>query len=198
MPKYTSETKLETYLNDTIATGAADDAIAAAEKIIDEYTGRNFKADAAASARLFDGDGSQELLIDDCVEITKVEVGSNEYGDSFTEVLATGSARYIKLPANNSALGVPIRKLLSISLLFIEGVQNHRITAKWGYSIAAPADIVMAATILAAFIYTDGRDDGMKSESIGAYSISYLEGNDLADELLKVKKILDNYRKIEL
>lgn len=198
MPKYTTEAKLETYLNEAITTGAADDAIAAAEKIIDEYTGRNFKADATAAARLFDGDGSQEQVIDDCVEITKVEVGSNAYGDSFTEIPATGSTGYIKLPANNSALGVPIRKILSRTMYFIEGVQNHRITAKWGYSAAAPADIVIAATILAAFMYLDGRDEGIKSEGIGAYSVSYLEGNDMAGELQNVKKILDNYRKYEL
>ena len=49
------------------------------------------------------------------------------------------------------------------------GLGIHRITAKWGYSIAVPADIKFAATVLLggilwAQIYPDGEK---KSETIG-------------------------------
>lgn len=202
MAKYTTEAKLETYLNKAIATGEANDAIAAAEKLIDQYTGRNFKADTEASIRYYDGNGKQDLVIDDCVEITKVEVGSNYYGDAFDEI-DDGSEeptnRYYVIPANYEEEGLPIRKLRLRTRFWIEGFQNQRITAKWGYSTTAPDDIVLAATILAAGFYQYGRSGasgGIKSEKIGDYSVGFSEGQ--WEDYERIKKILDNYRKIEL
>jgi hypothetical protein len=196
--KYTTEVKIETYLNKSIETGKADDAILAAERFIDNYTDRNFKADTVASIRYYDGNGRQNLPIDDCIAVTKVEQGSNVYGDSFSEIPNTGADRYYLMPANNEADRVPINKLHLRNRYWIEGFQNHRITAKWGYSENAPDDIAMAATILAAAIYESGRSGsvgGIKSEKIGEYSVSFTDDRELAD-FNKAMQILDSYKRL--
>lgn len=202
---YTTEVKVETFLNEAIESGKVDDAILQAERFIDEYTGRNFKADTTATARKYDGDGSQELIIDDCVDVTKVEVGSNYYGDSYTEIVAhdsvgAGTDVYYELPNNYSAKNLPIRKLLLRARHFCEGLQNHQITGKWGYSVSVPSDVELAATILVASVYKYGRSGGLggvKSEKIGDYSVSFNDDQSKAD-FERAMEILDRYKKFEI
>lgn len=199
--EYTTESKIEEYLNVDIATGKAAAAILAAQDIIDNYTSRNFKADSTASAKLFNGNNTQALIIDDCVEVTKVEVGSNMWGDSFSEQVNTGSTpQYYKLPANYAADKVPIRKIGLRNMIFISGHANHRITAKWGYSATVPDDISMAATVLASGIYNQNRGENtgpIKSEKIGEYQVSYANEKGLND-LEQAMATLDRYKLIQL
>jgi len=197
---YTTELKIESFLNTTITTGAVDDYIEASENIIDNITGRNFIADTVAIARKYDGNESQDLVIDDCVEITKVELGSNYYGDSYSEISDGGSDGYYLFPTNYSALGYPINKIHLRSRIWIKGLANHRITAKWGYSASVPADIQFATTILASLMYKYGRSGavgGVKSEKIGEYAVTYGTAEEL-DNLKKVDAILNQYKKYEL
>jgi len=194
---YTTEEKIENFLNETISTGDADDYILAAQQLIDQETQRNFKADTNASERLYDGNDRVDLVIDDCVEITKVEVGSNYYGDSFTEIEEGGTSGYYLFPNNYSEQGLPIRKVHLRNRYWIQGIQNMRITAKWGYSASVPADISFVATMLSALMYKYGRSGaigGIKSEKIGEYSISYMDDDELND-LEKAKNILNSYKK---
>ena len=75
---YTDQTTVENYLLQTIDgsfLNQFDEWLEGIENYIDKYTGRNFIADVAASARLFEGKTSNKLLIDDCVEVTLVEQG---------------------------------------------------------------------------------------------------------------------------
>lgn len=197
---YTTEAKVEAFLGKAITNGALDDNILAAEKMIDNITGRNFKADSAASARLYDGEGGNELVIDDCISVTKVELGNDYWGDAFTEAPFTGTDRYYTDPANNAAEGVPIRKIILRNRLFIEGRANQKITAKWGWSAAVPDDIVYAATVLVAMMYEYGRSGGVggvQSERIGNYSVQYKTGEEKS-KLGEVITILDKYKKYEL
>ena len=192
---YTTEEKLEAYLNATIITGAAADAILAAQEYIDKYTDRNFKADANASVRLYDGNDTQAIVIDDCVEVSKVDVGSDVWGDNFTE-----QTQYFKLPTNYTADKVPIRKIGLRSMVFIPGHANHRITAKWGYSAAVPSDIVQAATVLASGIYYQNRGENtgpIKSEKIGEYQVSYADDKGFNDVTMAMQT-LERYKKIQL
>ncbi len=163
-----------------------DSWIEAVENIIDAETGRNFKADASATARLFDGDNSEFLLIDDAVEITLVEIGADSYGGSFTTIPATGASRYFTDPANHTALGKPVTKLTLNAGRFLAGKQNQRITAKWGYSAAVPQAIKLAATTFVLGIINHNRQGGseIKSERIGNYQVTYNSdagGNSWAD-----------------
>lgn len=175
---YTDKNTIEKYGLITIDASydvALDNIITSVEDIIDAETGRNFKADAVASARLFDGDNSNELLIDDAVEITLVERGADGFGGTFATVPPTGANRYFTNPANHLALKVPITKLTLNLGNFVAGKQNQRITARWGYSADVPQAIRLAATTFVLGIINHNRQGGneVKSERIGNYQVTY-------------------------
>ncbi|MCK5157640.1 MAG: hypothetical protein KAR08_00665, partial [Candidatus Heimdallarchaeota archaeon] len=103
---YTTKAKIEKFLNVTITLEAdVTDFISAAKEIIDKLTGRNFVADEEASARFFEGTERNALLIDECVEVTKVERASDAYGDTLTEISVDDR---ISLPRNYDSKGIPI------------------------------------------------------------------------------------------
>lgn len=204
---YTDEAAVENYLLQDISASFSsqiDAWIEGIENIIDQVTGRNFIADSEASARVFDGDGEQDLIVDDCVAVTKVEVGNDDYGGTFTEVSSSGSDRYFLEPANAQSLNqpVPYTKIVLRSRYWAEGKQNNRVTAKWGYSAEVPADIKFAATVFLAGVLNQQRQGGdeIKSERIGNYTVTYNSdrgGNSFAD-FEKAKMILDSYKKYVL
>jgi len=198
--EYTTEAKLETFLNKSITAGEADDAINQAVTLIDQYTDRNFIADSEASARVFDGTGCDMLEIDECISITKVERGLDEYGDSKEEISAGGFNGYYLLPANRSAENLPIQQIHLRDRYWIKGLQNNQITAKWGFSENVPEPIVLATTILAAGIYMynrGGASGTVKSEKIGNYSVTYATP-DGWQSLDNAKRILETYKRYSL
>jgi hypothetical protein len=197
---YTSEAKLASYLNTTITTGSAKIYIESAQRYIEQITRRKFEADKNASARLFDGDDRQELIIDDCIEVTKVEVGNNIYGDTFTEVTNDTQNNYFLMPTNYASEGLPIRKIGLRSLAWIYGHANHRITAKWGYSELPPDDIVFAATVIASGMYyqNQGQNSGaITREKIGNYEVAFADQKGVSDAQV-AQSILESYKKYEL
>ena len=197
---YTTEAKIAAFLNETITSGATNDAIAQATDLINKKTGRKFEADATAKVRYFSGNGQMDLPIDDCVEITKVEHSSDYYGDYFEEIPNTGLDRYIVYPINYSQEEVPIRALQLRSRYWTRGLNNQKITAKWGYSVSAPKSVELAATILAAGIYIYNRggvDSGVSSESIGDYSVSYKTEEGFT-ALHKAMEALEQFRRINI
>ena len=198
---YTTEAKLNTFLGITIASGEADDAINGAVDIIDQYTDRNFIADSEASARYFSGDDSQYLFIDECIEVTKVELALDGYGDSYEELTEDVSNGYYALPRESGdTRRKPIDELHGRGRNWVAGEGNHRITAKWGYSVSVPAAIATAATVLAAGIYNMMRGNGggsKKSEKIGNYQVTYQTPQEWA-ALDKAKQIIEQYTKYSL
>jgi len=200
---YTTSAKMANFLGVTISEDVSA-FILATQKFIEELTGRIFKADAAASSRVFNGEGGQILHIDDCTEITLVELGDNAYGDSFSTIQdksgASSSDHYITLPSNNASKEVPINRLFLRARFWIIGVENHRITAKWGWSTIVPDDVSQAATIIAAGMYNANRLKGagnVRSEKIGNYSVSFdVEGGQSKwNDLEAAKLILNSYKK---
>lgn len=199
---YTDQSAIENYLLidvDATYLDQLDEWIEGVSREIMHITGRQFLADAEASERVFDGDSTPELLIDDCVEITKVERGNDTYGGSFTEVSEGGASGYVALPNNYAARGVPIRKLLYRGGEWGTGEQNQRITAKWGYAAEVPADIKFAATVIVAGILNATRKDQgeIQSERIGNYSVSYRDEKGWAD-LENVKQTLASYKRYRI
>lgn len=189
---YTTESRVENYLDKTIEDNSLDDMILSVQEYIEKYTGRNFKADTSASTRLYNGSGNQFLSIDDCIEITKVERGNNQYGDSYTEI---DSSDYLTLPINNSQRGVPINEVHLKYLNWYRGLKNNRITAKWGYSENVPEDIKQAATILVANIFEGSSSAGnVTSERIGDYTVKF----DSEKKQKQVYQILDHYKKLQI
>lgn len=203
MPKgYTTKTKVEDFLNTTISMTDEkfDDFIEAVEIYIDNFTGRNFIADSEASVRVYNGDSSQNLRIDDCVEITKVEVGSGLWGDLHEEIGITGEDRYYSLPFNYQLDKVPINEIILRARYWIAGLGNHKITAKWGWSEAVPSDISWASTFLVASIYKQGQGGnmaGIQAEKIGEYSVTFQDGNEMSD-FKNALVILNKYKRYVL
>lgn len=182
---YCSVADIENYLLIEIDAGfesQIEEWIEAMENYIDKETGRNFKADTIASERLYDGDGSTSLYIDDCIEITKVEVDDEEI-------------EYYAYPANE----LPKIKLELEDDIFTRGKQNVAITAKWGYSADVPKAIEFACMVLVAGIINNAAntDGEIKSLSMGAYSVTYKDQKQVVD-YENAMKIIDRYRRMTL
>ena len=198
---YTTKEKVEAYLgkDDGVSDAVLTSYIEAVEGAIDGLTDRNFIADTVASARLYDGSGDNALLIDDCVSVTKVEVGLDSYGDDFLEISATGSDRYFLRPSNYSADSVPVRSIELSARDWTGGRQNNRITAKWGYSASVPSDVSFAATVFVAGILNFANSPGaVRSESVGEYSVTYGEGSTQWGDYEGAKASLDKYVRLNL
>jgi len=184
---YTTKEQIENYLLITIDPSFDDqvaDWIAKIESYIDSYTERNFKADSMASVRLYDGSGTGEVIIDDCVSIEKVEYGTET---PFSEI-----EEYITYPAN----AAPKTKIARRYSVFPCGKQNVRITAKWGYSVEVPADIEFIATIFAAGVinYSLHADGEVSSMNVGRYSVSFKDEKQWQD-FERASKLLELYRR---
>lgn len=182
MPKYTSKARIVNYLMTSIAdtfNEQIDEWIESAESYIEKETGRVFVADEEFSDRKFDGDGDNFLLIDDCIEINLVEVDD-------------GEVEFLQYPANS----LPITMIKLDKSKFSRGNQNVTVNAKWGYSEEPPADIILAATILAAGIVSNGinKEGKTQSETVGPYSVTYSDEKGW-DDLDQMKNILSKYNR---
>jgi len=176
---YTDKAKIELFLNKTISEDI-DFFIDAAKDIIDNITGTTFEA-TDPETRYFNACGGNALLIDYAIDISKVEIGDDDYGGSFTEIDAispTQSAGYWLQPENYNERGRPASKIVLRGYNFIKGINNQKIEGKWGYSETAPDDISFAATVIAGGMYNAERGGSagsgdIKSEKIGNYSVAY-------------------------
>jgi len=173
--------------------------INAAEIYINNYTGRrNGFEEAVASAKYYDGNGKREIDIDECTEITSVEILELDSSDVEFTLTAGAGNDYIAYPYNDT----PIYriKLLHTATVgaFFSGKKRIKITAKWGYKSTVPKDIELAATILAASAIEPGLKGGkIKNESLGDYSVAFEMLED-SPNILSVDRILDNYKIFQL
>jgi len=185
---YTSKQALENYTLQTIDASfdtQIESWIEAIEKFIEKYTDRVFIADTEASEKTYDGEGNSEQKFDDFIAVTKVELGE----DTKTEV---ESDDYRVYPNN-------VERKNKIQLkenYFTKGYQNVTITAKWGYSVECPADIVLAATILLAGVvnYSNDAKGKVRSESIGRYTVAY-ETDKGWQDFKRTMMILNSYKR---
>ena len=183
--KYTTIDEVENYLLINIETSFQPQVvkwIEQVEKHIDQRTGRNFVADDEDTERKYDGDGTDKLLIDDFVSISKVEIDETEID----------SEDYYFYPANSECKN---RIELDASL-FSKGRQNVKITGKWGYSVAVPDDIMFAATVLVSGIinFSNQAEGEVRTMSIGSYSVTYKDKQEWQD-FERVADILKGYKK---
>lgn len=182
---YTTRQQIENYLLITIDSSfyaQIDDWIAQAEKYIDNETARNFIADSVASAKLYDGNGSSSLLIDDAVSISEVKIDD--------DVIPTDE--YYLYPANET----PKNEIFLEGSRFYRGNQNISISGKWGFSSAVPEDITFAATVIVANIinFSNQSEGEVQSMAIGRYTVSFKDKEKI-DDFNKVGDILAGYKK---
>ena len=199
---YTTQERLENFLGVSIASGKTDDLINGAIDIVDQITGRNFVADTEATARYYNGNGKNEMRIDDCIEITKILRGLDSYFDNSEEIEAGGTSGYFLLP-EYSPSQFPIQKIHLRGSWFITGIRNNEITAKWGFSKVCPDDVILATTIIAGGLWGANNLSGsgeIKSEKIGNYNVSYDVGSGSGgwNSYNRAKEILGTYKRVNL
>lgn len=183
MRGYTTKSEIENYLLKNIDASfddQIDNWIGAMESYVEKETGRVFIADESFSTKKYDGDNEDNLIIDDCIEIDSVTVEDKEVD-------------YFSYPANST----PITKLILEDDYFDKGLQNVEVSAKWGYSEEVPDDIKFAVTVLVAGIVNDQSGEGVSSETIGPYSVTYKDKKELSD-FENVKKILEKYKRYDV
>jgi len=183
---YTSKEKIENYINADIDQSYGPQItnwVEAVEDYIDRETNRTFGTSNSASERVYDGDDTTTLIIDDAHEVVSVE---RDIDDS---PLSTDD--YYTKPANEK----PYTAIELDDQVFPEGTQNVTVNAKWGYG-SVPNDIELAATVLAAGILNAGTttDDEVKKESFGDYSVTYRNDSHWAD-YERAKDIIASYKR---
>lgn len=196
MKNYTSITAVQNYLLTNIDLAfhsQVNSWMEEVEEYIDNETERNFLADTVATEKSYDGNGCSELLIDDCVEITKLEIKTTE-GDIIIDDLVLGTDYFLE-PAND----LPKTSIILYGYIFSRGIQNIKVTAKWGYSVAVPKSIQFVAMVLLANIinFSNQSEGELQSVNIGSCSFSYKDTSK-RDDFNKVAEILDSYKKYSL
>jgi hypothetical protein len=195
MRGYTDQSTIENYMLKSIDTTfqiQLESWIEAVEKMIEQITGRVFIADTEASERIYNGQGDVRQKFDEFVIDSEENPGIIiKLGEDEPRVtIEQGDYRIYPTNQENKS----IIELKSAS--FERGYQNVRITAKWGSYREVPADIKLAATILVAGIINNSSPDkGMvRSESLGAYTISYANEKGWADYTNAMSIILSHKR----
>lgn len=199
---YCTKGNLQKYLmidiDSSFDTQVAD-WISAAESYINKYTGRKDGFEqATASARYYDGSGTTELEIDNCMSISSVII-TEEDSDDTQYTLTEGQAEdFITYPYNDT----PIYRLKLVAGAsvgaFYSGKRRIKVTATWGSASTVPKDITLATTMLVASIIEKGLHGGkLSSESLGDYKVTYAD-LDESSQALGVKKILNTHKIFKL
>ena len=184
---YTNKSQIENYLLTTVNAifhNQLDDWIAMMETHINKVTGRNFIADTETSEKLYDGNGEDELLVDDFIGTPTVEINGVELA----------SDQYLVYPANTEKKNIIKRVSGSI---WAKDDQSIGVTAKWGYSEEVPHDIIFATTVLVAGIINySGKDSQgqIQTKTVGRYSVTYKDEKQWQD-FDQIDKIIKSYKK---
>lgn len=124
---YTSKAIIGRYLNETITAGSqfeqlVNEAIAYAEAAVEDYCDRVFAV--SKETRIYDGDGTSELLPGDILSITTLKVDG----------MTISSTHYYLYPNN----ALPKTKIVLDTQVFTDDFQNVEITGLFGYQTALP------------------------------------------------------------
>ena len=201
--KYTTIEKIQNYLLIDIDAGfepQVEEWIENMSDYIEGMTSRAFIADGTTSIKLYevvakntDTIGSYvssvvDLRIDDCVEVESVTIDD----------VAVAPGDFFVYPAN----GLPKTRIhlkADSGVIFSQGEQNLKVSADWGYSVAAPGDIVFACTVLVAGIINNSwsSEGEVKSISMGAYNLTFKDEKSLSD-FERVEEILKVYKRVDV
>lgn len=180
---YTTKSEVQNYLKRNIDTGFDTQLttyIEAMSQFADNFVGCTL-VDATPSTRKYDGSGETSLLIDDCHTITEITVDG---ASVLTDV--------VQYPANQ-----PRKNTLKLPYTgFPEGNQNVEVTGVFARFTSLPAELKYAVTVLVAGIVNqvDNQTDGVKSEKVGEYQVTYTDGE--RKDYERAMAILKSYRPI--
>lgn len=184
-PKYATVTEVKTNIGKTGAEDDVNLAVVldAAEAAIDRICNRldGFKALTTATARVFFGLGKPFQFIDECVAITTVAVKDSPTDSTYTAWAAADWVAFSGDPQYPDFNGLPYTGVMvdpgGDFSVFISGkfssrkgfsqdldvtfvprqIPTVKVTARWGYSVAAPAQVKLAAIALTARWWKRGK-----------------------------------------
>jgi hypothetical protein len=173
--------------------GLLEALVTRASRLIDNWFGwpENFYVSGAAAARYFDGNGEQEFWPGH-MAAAPTEVAVAEVGD-ITNYTVWTATDYIVYPLNAAAEGRPFRSLMidlinGTKTIWYKYPKSVKITAQWGWSIAAPEPITEACIVQTARWFRRGQqqfqDAGAVTELM---QMRYLKKLDPEVELLLTK-----------
>lgn len=153
MSNYTTTALVKASLGIPSATTSEDTAIAAAiaaaESLIDNYTGRTFVA--AESTRTYMPRTASILDVDDIATLTGLVVKTDEDQDGTFETTLTVTTDYV-IQKNDA----PFRIITNVNRgwpLSLYGRNTVEITATFGYATAVPDNIKQAALLLSCRLF---------------------------------------------
>jgi hypothetical protein len=198
---YTNQAKVEAYLKRVLTASELvnlDDTIEYLSEMIDNYCNRQwsplaidegYEDEDDPTARLFDGNNGKELWIDDCQDISKIEILDSS-GNVMTTYITTTD--WITYPLNKDI----IESVVLRGHKFPQGRANIQVTAIFG-SGTVPKMIVMVCTALVADFLADSGDvsEDFKKESIEGYSYELFERGNTNEEQQKLFDTLSKYKK---
>lgn len=193
---YTTEAKVENYLLTNIDASFATQVsewIESIENYIDKFTNRNFQtSNPSPTTKLFNGTGRSYLPVKDCLDVTLLEEETNHASATFQTITASD---WYKMPTNSTIL----YGLKLASGIFTKGIQNYRVTARWGSSASIPKDIEFAATVMVAGIinFSNNSPGDIIQESLGGYSVSYNSAQQ-RDDFNRAMQILKMWKRKDL
>ena len=188
MRLYTTKEEVLNYVLLDVSEGfesQIDKWIEQMSKYVETKTQRVFETESSDvfEERLYDGNAKQKLLVDDFIELDKVDIV--DHADDID----------VKLyPANS---------LPKFQIYYEKGFpkrnQNVKVSAKWGYSEEPPEDIRFATTVLVAGIILgqSKTENAIVREKIGNYEVQYRNEKELQDFNI-AKSTLSFYRKISI
>lgn len=215
---YASAQDLRSQINKLSTTSDIDltSMLSAAERVINGFCNRpdGFISLTTATSRLYAGTGRAYMSIDECTSITLVEVKDTATASSYTSWVA---GDWIPFSGDYKD---PNFNRLPYTILMIDptgdqvaftggrytgqrgfspeidrnrGVPTVRVTAKWGYSVAVPADIKEACIMQAARWYK--RLEGAMSDALASSELGTLLYRQVLDP--DIKMILVNGRYVK-
>lgn len=179
---YTSALAVQNYLQTTLKasfTTQLNAYIEAMSEYCDTLAGYPIYTDAVTT-RTYDGSGLRLQAIDHVHTITAVTVD---------EVTVTP----LQVPYNSDTK----TELKLTNNYFTASDANVSVTGKHSLKKTLPAQVAHACTVFVAVILTQVKDqrDGVKSEKIGEYSVSFASEEQRSD-YMQAKAIIESYRPI--
>lgn len=179
---YTTKSEVQNYLKRNIDAGFDTQLttyIEAMSRFADTFCGC-ILVEETPTTRKYDGNGSNELYIDGVHDITEVTADDAVITPIF-------------YPANKPRK----TSMVLTTSVFPSGYQNIEVTGKFGRFTSLPADLKFAVTVLVAGIMNqvDKQTDGVKSEKVGEYQVTYADNGQRADHE-RAMAILKSYRPI--
>lgn len=181
-PAYTDKTAVQNYTLTNI-DASFDTQLTAYIAAMSEFA--NTRAGypiyrTAPSTNTYDGNGESHLPISPVVSITEVQVD----GAVVTPLQAPYNASYKT-------------ELILPGQCFTNDYANVTVTGIHAFSATLPEKIKWAVTVLVAGIVNqvNNQTEGVQSEKIGEYQVSYKDQAQRADYTLALK-IIDSYRRV--